>query len=72
MHRLFQTKKAHIALLIGAVFLLFIVGEKVSLAMDSYTLAIVPNSQPTDTPAAATSVQRGQGGTTGNSSGGAG
>jgi len=39
MHKLLQTKKAHIALLIGAVFLLFIVSEKVSLAIDLHTLA---------------------------------
>jgi len=72
MHQLLQTKKARITLLIGAVFLLFIVSEKVSLAMDLHTLAIVPNSQPTGTPATtATSVQCGQGGTTGNGSTGA-
>jgi hypothetical protein len=102
MHQLLQTKKARIARLIGAVFLLFIVSEKVSLAMDLHTLAdsahnntsqksstgqaqviplsaqqnslaIVPNSQPTGTLAApATSVQCGQGGTTGNGCTGAG
>jgi len=72
MHQLLQTKKARITLLIGAVFLLCIVSEKVSLAMDLHTLAIVPNSQPTGTPATtATSVQCGQGGTTGNGSTGA-
>jgi len=100
MHQLLQTKKARIALLIGAVFVLFIVSEKVSLAMDLHTLAdsahnctsqksstgqaqvipqsaqqnslaIVPNSQPTGTPATASSVQCGQGGTTGNGSTGA-
>ncbi len=101
MHQLLQTKKARIALVIGAVFVLFIVSEKVSLAMDLHTLAdsahnstcqksstgqapvipqsaqqnslaIVPNSQPTGTLATtASSVQCGQGGTTGNGSTGA-
>src|SRR5258708_8071122 len=97
MHRLLPTKKARIALLIGTVFVLFIVSEKVSLAMDLHTLAdsahnctsqksstgqaqvipqsaqqnslaIVPNSQPTGTPATASSAQCGQGGTTANGS----
>src|SRR5258708_37548049 len=73
MHQLLQTKTARITLLIGAVFLLFIVSEKVSLAMDLHALAIVPNSQPTGKPAAkAASVRCGQGGTTGNGSTGAG
>jgi hypothetical protein len=39
MPKLLQTKKARIALLIGAVFLLFIVREGVGLAMDLHTLA---------------------------------
>jgi hypothetical protein len=96
MHKLLQTKKVRVALLIGAVILLFIVSEGASLAMNLHTLAdsahnnisqknstaqviqqsaqqnslaIVPNSQPAAT---ATSVQRGQGGTTGNRSTGAG
>ena len=38
MHKLLQTKNARIALLIGAVILLFIVSEGVSLAMDLHTL----------------------------------
>ncbi len=39
MPKLLQTKKARIALLIGAVFLWFIVREGVGLAMDLHTLA---------------------------------
>ena len=96
MHKLLRTKQARVALLMGAIFLLFIVSEGISLAMGLQTLAgsahnnisqknstsqiipqsaqqnslaIVPNSQPAAT---ATSAQRGQGGTTGNRSTGAG
>src|SRR5260370_12769394 len=73
MHQLLQTKTARITIVIGGVFLLFIVSEKVSLAMDLHALAIVPNSQPTGTSAAkAASVRCDQGGTTGNGSTGAG
>ncbi len=97
MHKLLRTKQARVALLMGAIFLLFIVSEGISLAMDLHTLAdsahnnisqknstsqiipqsaqqnslaIVPNSPSKSTPA--TSMQRGQGGTNGNRSTGAG
>ena len=39
MNKLLQTKNARIALLIGAVILLFIVSEGVSMAMGLQTLA---------------------------------
>jgi hypothetical protein len=39
MHKLLQTKQARIALLMGAIFLLFIVSEGISLAMGLQTLA---------------------------------
>src|SRR5579864_7888038 len=66
MLQLLQTKKARIALLIGAVFWLFIVSDKVSLAMDLHTLADSAHNSTSHT-----SMQRGQGGTTGNGSTGA-
>lgn len=95
MHKLLQTKKMRIALLMGAVILLFIVSEGVSLAMNLHTLAdlaynnisqknstsqVIPQSAqqnslvvaPNSQPATATSVPRGQGGTTGNHSTGTG
>jgi hypothetical protein len=85
MHKLLQTKKARIALLIGAVFLLFIVSEKVSLAMDLHTLADSAHDSTSQKSSAGQAqvppqsaqqnslaiVQCGQGGTTGNGSTGA-
>jgi hypothetical protein len=74
MHKLLQTKKAHIALLIGAVFLLFIVSEKVSLAISTSQKSSTGQAQVLPQSAQQNSlaiVQCGQGGTTGNGSTGA-
>jgi hypothetical protein len=66
MHKLLQTQRARIALLIVAVFLLFMGGEGVSLALDLPTLAgTAQNSTLYENFGAQPGPQHRQGGTTG-------
>lgn len=73
MHKLLQTQRARIALLIVALFLLFIGGEGVNLAVDLHSLA-GPAQKTTlmEISAGQQGLQGGQGATTGNRSTGVG